>query len=381
MTSLLNTNLHHRLGTGLIGLLLLLAQLNAHGAPERFARFSTQPARLYAGQFFDLTLAIYTAGDSLDKSITISGMPPPNTLRYDPFQELPVEQEAVEDRLYEVRRFRARSMAPSAGPLVIAPTLHGTLVRETRSYFFTQRQTFPTAFSSETLALTILPLPAQGRPPTFSGAIGDFRLLAKATPLDIALGDLVTIEIRIEGIGLPESLAPPSLPAIDGVKAYEVKPVPAENSSTTRSFRQTVIPTDPSLSALPALSFTFFNPRTSQYETQTAGPFPLTFHAERAPVQPVYSPRTNAAPPPPPPPQRTTTPTLWERFLPRFVNTPIEQINVPRNTEVRLAPATGAMVLFTLKHDTAAKVESRSEEWIRIESPEGTGWIHTPLGP
>jgi hypothetical protein len=366
---------------GLTGLWLLFAPTAAHGAPERFARFSTQPTRLYAGQLFDLTLAIYITGDTLDKSITISGMPPPNALHCNPFQELPVQQEAVEDRLYEVRRFRARSMAPAAGPLVIAPTLQGTLLRETRSYFFVQRQTFPTAFSTEPFVLTILPLPTQGCPPTFSGAIGDFRLVAKASPVDIAVGDLVTIEVVIEGIGLPEALTPPTLPPVNGVKAYEVKPVPAEDSASTRTFRQTVVPTDPSVSALPALSFTFFNPRTSQYETKTVGPFPLTFHAERAPIQSVYTPRTNATSTPPPQPPNTVSPEIWKRFLLRFVRTPAEQINVPRDTEVRLAPTMGAIVLFTLKYDTAAKVESRSEDWTRIESPEGTGWIHTPPGP
>lgn len=361
----------------LTGLSLILAPIASHAAPDRFARFSTQPSRIYAGQFFDLTLAIYNAGDTLDKSITISGMPPPDTLRCEPFQELALQQEVAENRIYEVRRFRAQAMAPVPGRLSLSPALQGTLIRESRSYFFVQRQTTPVSFSAEIFPLTILPLPEEGRPSTFSGAVGEFRLRAKASPLDIAVGDLVTVEVRIEGMGLPEALPPPTLPPVDGLKAYDARPIPAESSAAARTFRQTVVPVDQSLSALPALSFTFFNARTGRYETQTAGPFPLTFHAERTAIQPVYTPRTNAAGATPPPP-RSETPGIWQRFLPAIGRTHIEQVSVPHDTEVRLAPADDAIVLFTLKRNMNVRVESRFEEWIRIESPEGTGWIRKP---
>jgi SH3-like domain-containing protein len=54
---------------------------------------------------------------------------------------------------------------------------------------------------------------------------------------------------------------------------------------------------------------------------------------------------------------------------------PAEQMTLGQDTKVRLAPSESAITLFMLKGGSIIKVESRAEEWIRIESPDGTGWI------
>lgn len=371
---LMKTVHHNLLAACIFGLSLLSPSLSL-SAPDRFARFSTHPVRIFAGQTFDLTLSLYNTGETLDQAVNISDMPPTGTFHCSPFQELALQQETVDSRTYEIRRFRSHAIAPTSGSIILSPSLQGNIIREQRSYFFVQRLSSSTQIPVEPLTLTVFPLPTEGRPYNFSGAVGEFQLSAKAFPLDIAVGDLITIETRIEGIGLPENLPAPSLPRANGITVYPAKYIPSESTATSRVFRQTVVPLEPSLSKLPAITFTFFNTLTCKYETQTTDPFPVTFHAEKAPVQSVYTPNTSTSNISSPKPTALTS-SLWKRIL-SYVNPATdEQLNITQDTKVHLAPSEGAMVLFQLKRGVSVTVESRSEDWIRIESAEGTGWIH-----
>lgn len=356
---------------------ILLSPLS-HAAADRFARFAIQPVQVYAGQTFLLTLSIYTTGEALDKNIIINGMPPVDALKCSAFSELTLQQETIDGRVYEIRRFQSQAVSQRSGSLVLAPSLQGTLIRENRSYFFVQRQSIPAGIPVEPFTLSLRPIPVDGRPLSFSGAVGEFVFSAKASPLDVAVGDIVTIDMRIDGVGLPDSFTPPSLQSTDSINTYQPKPILAESSSTSRLFRQTIVPYNTSLDAIPRLSFCFFNTRSGQYETQTVGPFPLTFHAERASLQRVYTPRTNDAPAPIQPHSREQTSVFWKRALSLLGGRPTEQITIEHDTEVRLAPSANSLVLFLLKSGSGATVDDCFENWIRIESRSGTGWIPAP---
>jgi hypothetical protein len=71
-------------------------------------------------------------------------------------------------------------------------------------------------------------------------------------------------------------------PAGDNFKTYEPRLVSKDINPSTATgrkvFEQVVIPKSDQVKELPALSFSYFNPLTHQYETITRGPFPLTVH-------------------------------------------------------------------------------------------------------
>jgi hypothetical protein len=354
--------------------------------PGLVARFSADRDGIYAGETFQLTLSLLISGETLDRPVSISGLPPADQLRLGPFQELPIENVTLEGRIYENRRFRCRAKAQSAGAIVLMPGLQGTLIQESRSYFFVQRQQRPVAVPVEPLTLIILPLPDTGRPPDFSGAVGRFSFQATAAPLDIAIGDLITVTLKIDGEGLPDPFTPPRVPDTPGLKVYEIKPVPEESSGSQCVFRQTVVPADASVQTIPALAFTFFDARAGHYRTQTSGPFPLTFHAERAPVQPIYSPppsavATSPAVSPSVPPTRPASGGL-QRLKNRILRRQPAVIRGNREVAIRLAPSDSSKALFTLKPGATVFRESASGAWVRISCREGIGWVaETDLEP
>jgi hypothetical protein len=368
-----------RLAFCLSPLLLCLTSLPAAALPDLFTRFSADREGLYAGEPFQLTLALHIAGDTLDKPVSISGLPSPDQLRLGPFQELPIETVTMEGQTYEVRRFRCRAEARIAGSIVLAPVLHGNRIQETRSYFFVQRQQIPVNIPTEPLTLIVRPLPEAGRPAKFSGAIGRFSFLATVDPQDVAVGDLITVTLRIEGDGLPDDFIPPRVSDRPGLKVYEMKPVAEESSGMLRTFRQTVVPSEATLSAIPAIAFTFFEARAGSYRTLTSGPFPLTFHAEKAPAHPIYAPPSSSAATSPvvtsaPPSARKANGGFNRLKNLLFGRQPIT-LSGDHEVIVRLAPSQSAQPLFTLKPGVTVFRESSTKGWTRISCRSGIGWI------
>jgi len=73
---------------------------------------------------------------------------------------------------------------------------------------------------SQEVKVKVLPLPDEGKPANFSGAVGDFSISASATPNELNVGDPLAVDITIDGAGNFDALNPPSLMPPEGWKAY-----------------------------------------------------------------------------------------------------------------------------------------------------------------
>ena len=345
------------------------------------ARFSLDRERLTAGEAFLLTLEFRISGDALDKEISIAALPPPGELQIWSFEELPNETVVQGAKSTEVRRFRTWARVKTPGLITLAPRLDGTLIQTSRTLFLTQQVRRSIHIPVEPFPITALPLPDTGRPPRFSGLVGNYTFSVKAVPLDIALGDLITLTFTVEGDWLPETYSVPQAVSIPGLKVYESKPVPEESSPTRQVFRQTVIPQENSLKALPAFALTCFDSREFRYKTLVSGPFPITIHAELVPKHPVYVPTQaltgcstqnsiHPAEGPSSPPD-----SWWTRIRTRLQGHQSMIIQGNTETTARFGPSDSARELFTIQPGTPVTLDSSSDDWIRISCSQGTGWI------
>ncbi|MFC5453508.1 BatD family protein [Prosthecobacter fluviatilis] len=73
---------------------------------------------------------------------------------------------------------------------------------------------------SQEVKVKVLPLPTEGKPENFTGAVGDFSISATATPNELGVGDPLAVDITIDGSGNFEALNPPSMMPPEGWKAY-----------------------------------------------------------------------------------------------------------------------------------------------------------------
>lgn len=363
------------------GLLLTAALLGpgtAGAAPAVFARLAADREGIYRGEQFRLTLSVFTSGETLGRQIAVAGLPPDTVLSWAPFEEMPNESSVIEGRVYDVRRYRTRARALQAGPLRLEPRLQGTLLQVTRTYWLTHTQEQPLVIPVEPLLLDIRTVPESGRPAAFSGAIGTLDFSAQAAPLEVALGDLVTVTMTVSGEGVDAPFNPPAVTAVPGFKVYDVQPVTPPPAPDIRVFTQTVVPAEPSAIRIPAVAFTFFNPREQTYITRSAGPFPIVFHAERMPTNTVYRPPSTSAP--------SLTglaaadsqaegPGALVRAWQRLTGQRFAATRTGADTTARFAPASDAAVLFTLKAARRVRIDQATQGWVRIACREGVGWV------
>lgn len=138
--------------------------------------------------------------------------------------------------------------------------------------FFGRYETYPLELKSKDIVFTVLPLPQEGRPADFSGATGSFDFQASASPLEVKLGDPITLNMAVSGEGNFNTVGAPKLGSREYFKVYEAQ---AKQEAGEKKFEQIIMPLSLEAKEVPALSFCCFDPESGQYKTITRGPFPI----------------------------------------------------------------------------------------------------------
>ncbi len=131
---------------------------------------------------------------------------------------------------------------------------------------------------SKEMNLQVLPLPVEGRPADFQGAIGSFALQVQAQPVEVGPGDPITLTMTVEGTGNFELLKAPVLTEAEGWKSYQpaAKFTPgARPGQGSKVFEQAIIAKNSDKTAIPPVVFSFFNPESGVYQTVQSDPIAL----------------------------------------------------------------------------------------------------------
>ena len=263
-----------------------------------FARLEASPPSPYVQQRFALTLSLYHRGVEVGPDLNLTGLPA-TALTVGAWEQLPTAREEANGVVFEVRRFRATAQALSAGPIRLAPTLRVQLLLPDEpgarrgpfgdpffDRFFDDslfpgagRRARPLDLSVPPVELNARALPAEGRPPSFTGGVGAFEFDVEVKPRELAVGDPVTVTMSVRGTGNPDAVSAVSVPAGDGFRAYEARLVERRVDERTGAgeirFEQVLIPRDAAAAEVPELAFSYFDPVAGDYRTIRRGPFPL----------------------------------------------------------------------------------------------------------
>ncbi len=136
---------------------------------------------------------------------------------------------------------------------------------------------------SQQVTLRVLPLPTEGKPANFSGAVGDFQMTATATPNELTVGDPVSVEIAVSGAGNFDALNTPNLVSTGGWKLYPAKRYNIEgqidqNQTPTLERRvgysQVMVP-EAVHNEVPPFELTYFSSTDKKYVTLRTAPIPM----------------------------------------------------------------------------------------------------------
>ena len=128
--------------------------------------------------------------------------------------------------------------------------------------------------------IKVRPLPEEGRPDGFAGAVGEFKLQVTLSREKARVGDPITLITIIEGKGYGGSITAPVLKDTDGLKIYEgdteTKETRTSNNVRVVKMFQTICePQRADIKAIPEVVFHYFDPKKGKYVTLTQGPLPI----------------------------------------------------------------------------------------------------------
>ena len=130
------------------------------------------------------------------------------------------------------------------------------------------------------LSIKIKPLPTEGRPASFAGAVGpQYGIETEVNRTVVRVDDPIRLTVTLMGDSFLKTAQLPNLSA-DSDMSPEHFLLPEEPPSGTyqdgrRQFEVTVRVLDESVSEIPALAYSWFNPITEQYETARSNPIAM----------------------------------------------------------------------------------------------------------
>ncbi len=267
-----------------------------------FVKIRAGKTNAYVGEPFPLEVRLYFTGGGEFQ------MP---SLRGDGFTLAPFQhqqgQEQVGNSVYRFLLFRSVATPVKAGKLALGPAqcafnLHlRTAGNDVFDLFNRGVRAQAVTILSEPLDIQVQPLPNEGRPANFDGAVGNFVMSASASPVDVAVGDPVTVRVQISGRGALDGVRMPPLELGEAFKSYPAtvtteQPDPLSMTGL-RKLEQVVQPQSADVKELPAFAFSFFDPDARTYRTLKHAATPLRVRAAAAAQAPtVVMTTTNAAP-------------------------------------------------------------------------------------
>ncbi len=134
---------------------------------------------------------------------------------------------------------------------------------------------------SNPLTLKILPLPNEGKPNDFSGAVGQYRMTAAVDKTEVKIGDPVTLRVIVEGRGNLKNLPEPTLPNLEDFEQYESTKhdniaVQGGTISGSVTFDYLLIPRTEKAAVIGPVMFNYFDTALKQYRVERSEPIQLS---------------------------------------------------------------------------------------------------------
>jgi len=133
---------------------------------------------------------------------------------------------------------------------------------------------------ADPISIEVLPLPSEGRPSDFSGAVGSFSLSVAPSAEVVRVGESVTLSARIQGQGNIKSIGEIPFPRFDGFRVFAPKArdsvrVEAGRIGGAKIFELVLVPERVGTLPLSGFSLVYFDPAKGAYVRKEAGPIEI----------------------------------------------------------------------------------------------------------
>lgn len=277
--------------------LLALAAVTAAGEPRVSLELQAEPAEVYVQQPVRLTLrirysraflaksAVQLFQQKLDLPVHVEAEGWTVAVSQDKGVSLALNDDVVHAKALEEQDGFAvveltRTLLPDApGELVLpAPSLRFAWGTEFRDDFLHGRVATDRrdeVVSGQPRTVRVLPIPTEGRPASWTGAVGQIELAVAVSRTELEEGETLELRLTLGGSGNLDEVPMPVLTDL-GLKGFHV-----EGSLRAESvFTYTLRPLDAAVTELPALALPYFDPSPpAQFRFARCQPIPITVRA------------------------------------------------------------------------------------------------------
>ena len=173
-------------------------------------------------------------------------------------------------RRYDVQTFRRAYFPLEAGRFAVPEAR--LLYEARRGFLFTP---YSEELYTPAMELVVVPLPTEGVPASFTGAVGDYTISATIAPADLTLGDAALLTVVVRGSGNLKSLPAPRIPdaavTLDSpTEDAEIDPVQGVVSGT-KTFTWVVVPEQAGIVEIGPIEYGYFDPSAGDYRVARTG--------------------------------------------------------------------------------------------------------------
>lgn len=131
--------------------------------------------------------------------------------------------------------------------------------------------------SSARVEIKVKPLPTEGRPIDFTGAVGQFEVQSAVENPQAVVNQPISLKVRFEGAGNAKVIDLPAINWPTGLEQYDTKSESKyfKNGRSFKEFEILVIPRQQGELEIPGLSVSMFDPQAKKYYTRTTQPIKL----------------------------------------------------------------------------------------------------------
>ncbi|MCC6277623.1 MAG: BatD family protein [Oligoflexia bacterium] len=131
--------------------------------------------------------------------------------------------------------------------------------------------------ASQELPLEVTPLPNEGRPASFSGAVGQFSITGSLGATQTKANQPVSLKIKFSGRGNVRAIEPPPLSLPPGIEVFDTKKDSQmqKNGEGSQEFEILLIPRTPGKVTISPIEVSYFDPEKRKYVSSRTPEFQL----------------------------------------------------------------------------------------------------------
>lgn len=269
-------------------------EATASAGDNLFVRTVVSKKKAYLGEQITVSHKVYTR-------MNLKGFKDIKFPAYNGFwaQDMPQQQnitattENIDGVAYQVAELKKTFLfAQRTGKIDLAPIEVECIVRQRSSsgsndfwsdpwWPFESYKDVVYSVKSKPVSIEIMPLPEEGKPAGFSGAVGDYSFKASVDRERTKANEAITLNLTITGQGNIKLIEPLKLEFPEEIETYSPKiddniSLSASGVSGSKSFDYLLIPRQPGTYKLGGASFSYFDPAKQAYITLPSPEFNIT---------------------------------------------------------------------------------------------------------